>query len=333
MDLRRDEDLAGKLYEAYDSLDLRGMRQLANTLREREEDASAAPSRWRRRALGRFNRNYDRVNAEASSAGGDALLAKLDSKLSEMGWAPLGGGLALEAGGGDGSYVPALSSRFEHVLFVDASLCNVVLASKLAEEHRLPNVTCVRADVLNLPFPDDCFRLVHQNGVVEHVSDPQLMISEGVRVRCAAGYYVCVSPNRLSITPEPHFGLPLFGLIPPSMRRVLIPIVRGISESEAGTDPRSLVQLLSFVDFVGGQEVVAFFLPRRLPFTARQTPIRRLVRGALSTEWLGAAVDVALNRVLLPIMPQHILIARDQSSHPSVLPITSAAAPVAASNA
>ncbi len=324
MDLRQDERFARALAESYGSVDLAGLRKLAGDLRQSTQETTSSPSWWRQRALTRFNRNYVRVNAEASGAGGDALLAKVDSKLAETGWPPLGRGTVLEAGGGEGCYLPAFSARFQHAVFVDASLCNVLLAAKLAEELGLDNVTCVRADVMRLPFPDGHFDVVHQNGVVEHVPEPTSMVAEARRVRRPDGFYICVSPNRLGITPEPHFGLPLFGVIPPPLRRALIPVVRGIPEGEAGTDPRSLRQLRSFVDQSGEEEVVVFFLPRRLPFTARQTTIRRLVQGVLSTDHLGRVVDFALNRLLLAFMPQHIVIARRRHQAPAATPTDAA---------
>ena len=57
-----------------------------------------------------------------------------------------------------------------------------------------------------------------------------------------------------------------------------------------------------------------FFLPRRLPRTARQTTVRRLVRGALDLPVLGGALSFLLNRVLLPVVPQHIVVARRADS-------------------
>ena len=185
-----------------------------------------------------------------------------------------------------------------------------MLAAKLVEQDGLGNVVCVRADVMALPFVTAAFDFVHQNGVVEHVSDPVSMAREGIRVRRETGYYVCVSPNRMSLAPEPHCGLPGYGFIPDRVRRPLIRLRRGLTYEESATDPRSLRQLRRYLGAERGDESVVFFLPRKLPFTARQTPARRLVRKALDTPAVGTVLDRLLNVVLLPIVPQHIAIAR-----------------------
>ncbi len=309
MDLSADERLALELHGACQTASSSDVAELAGARRAEAQDRSST-SPLRRRARERFNRNLARVNTEAGTAGGDAILAKIDSKLSELGWRPLGNGPALEAGGGEGLYLAAFSERFAKVVFVDASLANIVLAAAAAAEQGLENVAFVRADVMALPFRTGLFDLVHQNGVVEHVEDPTRMAREAARVRHVHGYHVCVSPNRMAITPEPHFGLPGFGFIPPRLRAALIPLVRGLPFEEGGTDPRSLGQLQSYLAGGRDQESVIFFLPRRLPFTARQTPIRRLVRTTLERPRLGDAVDYTLNRLLLPVVPHHIAITR-----------------------
>jgi SAM-dependent methyltransferase len=308
MDLRADEEVARALHEAADSLSFEEVCDMAAALRARQEGRSSWASR-RLSTVQRFESRIAGVNAEGSPRGAEALLTKVDRKLDELGWAPLGKESALEAGGGQGLYLLALSGRFETVVFVDASLVNVVLADKIAREHGLMNVTCVRADVMALPFATGVFDLVHQNGVIEHVADPVAMAREGTRVRRTTGYYVCVSPNRMSLTQEPHFGLPGYGFIPDPIRRPLIRFRRGLSYEESATDPRSLGQLKRCLSG-NGDEVVTFFLPRHLPFTARQTRARRLVRRSLDTPVVGAALNYLLNVVLLPIVPQHIAITR-----------------------
>ncbi|MDQ4068125.1 MAG: class I SAM-dependent methyltransferase [Actinomycetota bacterium] len=316
MDLRNDEEVAAGLLGSSSELTFTELCQRLADLHVSQSDASTWPA-WRRWAQQRFHRNLARINTEGEAKGGEAILAKIDNKIAEAGWPPLGGRLALEAGGGEGLILPAFSSRFGTVVFVDASVANIVLAAKLAEERKLENVLFVRADVTRLPFGDDLFDFVHQNGVVEHVHDPVAMVNEGVRVRSRSGYYVCVSPNGMAITPEPHFGLPVFGLVPGGLRRVLIPVVRGGTFEQGGTDPRSLRQLRSYLRPAQGDEVIVYFLPRHLPFTARQTPVRRLVQRALSTHLVGDAIDTLLNRALLPVMPQHIAIVRASAPVPS----------------
>ena len=283
----------------------------------RQQAEAAGRSTWspeRAAACDRFHARLGRVNCEAASRGGHALLAKVDRKIDELAWPPLTGALALEAAGGAGYFLPAFAERFGRVVFTDASLPCLVLAAKLAEEQGLADVAFVRADVVRMPFAAGTFDFVHENGVIEHVHQPAAMLAEAARVRREDGYLVCVSPNRFTIAPEPHFGVPLYGAVPSPLRRRWVKARRGF-EDGTGTALRSLTQLRRDVaEGVPGDRTEVFFLPRHLDFTARRTGARRLVHRALATRWAGDLLDHLLNVTLLAVMPQHIVIAR-RSTH------------------
>ena len=309
MDLAADDRAGADLAEAAATVDFATLSRRA----ARQQAEAAGRSGWspaRRQACDRFHAGLIDMNSEAAASGGQALLAKLDGKIAQLGWPVLAGSMALEAAGGAGYFLPAFAERFGKVVFVDASLPGLVLAAKLAEEQGLADVAFVRADVVSMPFARGTFDFVHENGVIEHVHQPRRMLAEAVRVRKDDGYYVCVSPNRFTIAPEPHFGVPLYGAVPASVRKRLVLARRGF-EDGTGTDLRSLSQLRGDVaDSLAGEDTTVFFLPRRLPFTARQTTLRRLVRRALDGDRTGDLIDHALNVTLLPIMPVHIVIAR-----------------------
>lgn len=309
MDVAADNRAGAELAEAAAGA---GFAELARRAAAQQAEA-AGRSQWdpaRQEACDRFHARLGEVNREAAAQGGHALLAKVDAKIAELGWPPLQGSLALEAAGGAGYFLPAFAERFGRVVFVDASLPGLVLAAKLAEDHGLDDVAFVRADVVRLPFATGAFDFVHENGVIEHVHQPRAMLAEAARVRGPGGYYVCVSPNRFTIAPEPHFGVPLYGAVPAPVRRRLVRARRGFDDG-TGTDLRSLRQLRREVaDGLAGDQTTVFFLPRRLSFTARRTGLRRIVLRALTSPRVGDAVDYALNRTLLPVMPQHVVIAR-----------------------
>jgi SAM-dependent methyltransferase len=305
LDLESDDAFAAELHARFDDLDHAGLRDVARA--RGAERTGLSGERLVR--LREYHARLAANNAQADDRHAPVLLAKVEGRIAELGWPTLPTGIALEAGGGEGWYALGFAERFDRVVFVDASLANIVLAAKMAQERGLDNVAFVRADVMALPFRDGTCDLVHQNGVIEHVSDPDGMVSESVRVRSPDGYYVCVSPNRLSLMPEPHFGIPGFGFVPERMRKPLIARLRGF-EDEHGTDLRTLWALRRHFKRAGEKCVEVFFLPRRLPATARQTTVRRLVRGALDMPVLGGALSFVLNRVLLPVVPQHIVLAR-----------------------
>ena len=260
-----------------------------------------------RRARERFDRRYHAVEADVVSRGEGGITHKVNPYLESIGHPPLGGRWALEAGGGHGHYLVDFSRLYEHVLLVDCSLTLIVVAQRNAEEQGLENVHFVRGDATALPLASGSMDLVHENGVIEHVADPQALVNEGLRVVSDRGVYVILSPNRYPVTPEPHFRIPLFGAVPRPVRRWLLPRVRGV-RSEEGTDLRSLRQLRGYLRTAGERGAPIYFLPRRLDYTVRQTAIRRSVQRVLASRLAGGVVDWLLNRVLLPVMPNHIVV-------------------------
>lgn len=257
-----------------------------------------------RRAQERFERGYARVAGEVGFDHGRAILWKIDSFLQGIGQSPPSGGWALEGAGGHGFFLPDFSKRFENLVFLDALMVHILLAQKLVEERGIAGVRFVRADITNLPFRPGAFDFVHENGIIEHVADPQAMVDEGIRVTSNRGLYVCLSPNRYTFAPEPHFRLPFFGFIPRRLRRALLPRVRGIT-SEEGTDLRSLGELRSYLALAGHPDAPIFFLPRGLPETARSTGLRRVLKTLLRGP-LGGPISWTLNKVFLFGMPYHI---------------------------
>ena len=317
MDLAADYSAGAELAEASKALDFAGLARRA-AAQQAERSGKSAWSPRRRHACDRFHAGLSQVNSEAAAQGGEALLAKVDGKLDELGWPRPQGTLALEAAGGAGYFLPAFSRRFGRVVFVDASLPGLILAAKLAQEQGVADVAFVRADVVRLPFADGVFDFVHENGVIEHVHQPSMMLAEAVRVRKGGGHLVCVSPNRFTVAPEPHFGIPLYGAVPAAVRRRLVPALRGF-EDGAGTDLRSLGQLRRDMEQgLVGDDATVFFLPRRLSFTARQTFLRQLVRRVLDSQRAGAVVNHALNVTFLALMPQHIVVAHCPAAEVSV---------------
>ena len=235
--------------------------------------------------------------AEAANTGGDV---------------GIGGEWGLEAGSGPGFHAPGFARRLGALVVLDCSLANLVLADAVCRETGTQHVLLVRADVERLPIRGGSMAFVHENGVIEHVADPQKMVDEAVRVMADGATYVCLSPNRYPVTLEPHFRLPLFGLIPPSVRRILIPHTSGHT-SETGTDLRSLRDLRSYFRTARVKPEV-FFLPPRLQATVRDTPLRRAVMSIMARPATRAVLLTAVNRVLLPIAPYHFAVVTTRRS-------------------
>lgn len=301
VDLAADYRQAQDLMAVWHGSSFSGLQQLLGA----SESGGACSSPSREAAHGRFARKYGRVAAEVGLAHGAAILSKVDAHLTSMNESSIRGRWCLEAAGGHGLFLVDFAERFENLVFVDCSLSHILLAKKLMEERSIDNVAFVRADVTELPFVSGRFDFVHENGIIEHVADPQRMIDEGLRVCSSDGIFVCLSPNRFTIAPEPHFRIPVFGFIPQAIRRKLLPRARGLT-SEAGTELRSLRELRSYLR--SARDASIFFLPRGLQSTARRTTLRRMVHFLLAGRWTGRLVAWFLNGPLLPVMPYHIAV-------------------------
>jgi ubiquinone/menaquinone biosynthesis C-methylase UbiE len=270
--------------------------------RDARDEAAAAPACCR--AQERFARLYAAGDAEVGLASGVGIVTKVNAALEDQGHPPLGGDAALEGGSGHGLHLPGFAPHFKRVVLVDCSLVHLLMARRLAEEQGIEGAIFVRADLTALPFRDGAFDFVHENGVIEHVEDPQAMVKEGLRATSGRGTFMVLNPGRFPVTPEPHFRLVLFGAFPRALRARLIPHLRGVT-SEAGTDLRSLSSLRGYFAQAGASPLL-FFVPRRLRATVRQTGIRRAVRAALQNPAGAALLDLVLNRLLLGVMPYQI---------------------------
>jgi len=317
LDLEHDAAVAVKVAERAPEMEYKALSDYGNALLQGEAVGEPDTGTLRGRAQKRYERWYHCVACEVGDSAGDGTVERVEASLRSRALPPLGRGLAVEAGSGVGRHVPGLARHFDLVVCIDCSLTNLVLAKEFAERAGTANVRFVRANVEQLPLASESADLVHQNGVIEHVADPQAMVDESLRVTSSEGSYACISPNRYPITPEAHFKLPLFGLIPRSLRALLLPIVRGV-DSEVGTDLRSLRELESYFATAGATHSHFFFVSPRTQSTVRQTRLRSAIVGGLDLPLLGRLFDLVLNRLLLPIAPYQVVVAsRDRGQRSS----------------
>ena len=319
-DLADDTSLGLELLELFDQHSYAELRNQAQSSRTTKSGLVSDPHAqllnsqlaiWAQR---RFSRRYERVSSEVGRNHGQQILHKVETRLQDLGRPPMPSNLAIELGGGDGQYLLGFAEKFEHVVFVDGSLANVVLAKALARDDGIANITFVRADITAVPISSSTFSMVHANGVIEHVNTPIALTTEIVRLTNTSGYSVVVSPNRNPITFEPHFRLPLFGLIPRLIRRPLIVIARG-KGSEAGTDLLSLRRLRNTLLQTNAAWDV-FVIPRGIDSTARQTRLRSIIARSMRSP-VGAVADWLINRVFLPIAHSHIAIGQRRQYPPT----------------
>jgi SAM-dependent methyltransferase len=246
----------------------------------------------------------------AQLAHGPAILEKIPQYLD--GAAPLPEGIALEDGAGLGLYVDGFSSHFKHLIVVDLSIAQLLLARKIMDERSIQNVTLICANVERLPFKSDVFDFVHSNNVIEHVSDQKALLREAWRVLKPTGLFFLLSPNRFSLYFEPHFRLPGYGFFPKVLRRKIIRVRQKRSVDDVSL--LSLGELRKLVIGQFGEGVHISFIPRRLSNTVTGGGIRNLLVKLLNFKLFGATTDFLINRVLLVVMPYHAVLCIKRSA-------------------
>ncbi len=119
----------------------------------------------------------------------------------------------VELGCGTGAFLVAAIQRFEFVVGLDISLTWLVAAKKRLEEQGMA-CSLVCACVERLPLQSSQFDLTVAFDVLEHVTDARPMLEEIDRVTRAGGKIVCTTPNRYSLSAEPHVGVWGVGFLP-----------------------------------------------------------------------------------------------------------------------
>lgn len=105
--------------------------------------------------------------------------------------------LILEAGFGTGRYCIALSEKYKlsEVIGVDNSRNACELARDGAVARNITNINFVQADIFNLPFKNNCFDVVYNDGVLEHFLNYFSAFGEMIRVTKTNGKLVVCVPN------------------------------------------------------------------------------------------------------------------------------------------
>lgn len=131
--------------------------------------------------------------------------------------------LALEVGCGTAALGSVLAKRARQVVVSDVALSWLVLARHRLAEGGIDNATVVAAAVDHLPLASASVDLVVGADVVEHVPDAAAMVRSCCRVLRPGGHLWLSTPNRFSLTPEPHVRLWGVGFLP---RRAGVAYVR-----------------------------------------------------------------------------------------------------------
>ena len=123
------------------------------------------------------------------------------------------GGTILEIGCGTGGLVVAAARAGRAVVGVDIASRWLVVARRRLADHGL-RAPLLAAEAERLPWPDATFDAVVADSVLEHLDDPARALREWRRVLTPGGTLVVWSPNRFTLTTDPHLGLWGLGWMP-----------------------------------------------------------------------------------------------------------------------
>lgn len=119
----------------------------------------------------------------------------------------------LDIGCGTGPLAIAEARRGSRVTAVDVGMRWLVLARERCREAGV-SVSLVCANAESLPLRDAAFDVVAGESVIENVADQSRALREAARVLGARGVLWLSMPNKRSMGPDPHLGLPALGWFP-----------------------------------------------------------------------------------------------------------------------
>lgn len=143
--------------------------------------------------------------------------------------------VALEIGCGTAALGSQLTRRCRWVVATDVSLAWLALARHRLRDAGMANVTLIAATADTLPFAANTFNLVAAADVIEHVPDPGRMVLDAYRVLKEDGTLWLSTPNRFSLTPEPHVRVWGVGWLPRPLGVRLVRQLRGVDYQDIKT--------------------------------------------------------------------------------------------------
>lgn len=150
-------------------------------------------------------------------------------------------GIGLNIGCGIGGCAAVMAADFDHVVAVDPSLPDLIMARKSFEEQGVKNVTLVQGFAQSLPLADIAVDFAVAENVLEHLITIDKAFEEVARVLKPDAVFAGDSHNRYDLLrPEPHVMLRGVGSLPRGLQGWYVRWRRGIDDYE------NTVRLLSF---------------------------------------------------------------------------------------
>jgi len=156
----------------------------------------------------------------------------------------------LEIGCGTAPLLQAAALQYRQVVGIDVAFRWLILARRrLADAGIHAPLLCACAEAL--PFPDAVFDRVVADSTIEHLRSPEEALRECARVLPAGGWLMGATPNRFSLGPDPHVGLPAGGYLPNGVIATYVRRKGGIPPRRQLQSLGSLRRLLDEAGFEG----------------------------------------------------------------------------------
>jgi ubiquinone/menaquinone biosynthesis C-methylase UbiE/uncharacterized protein YbaR (Trm112 family) len=157
-------------------------------------------------------------------------------------------GSLIDVGCGTAPLLVAAGDRYERIAGVDIALRWLVIAQKrLADAGVSAPLICACAEAL--PFSSESFDLAVAEATLEHLRDQSAGLRECHRVLRERGRIFLTTPNRHSLGPDPHTGLPAGAMLPRGITATYVRRKGGIPPMRHLLTARSLRMELEQVGF------------------------------------------------------------------------------------
>lgn len=182
---------------------------------------------------------------------------KCESQLDH--WlAPFAAPGTLEIGSGPGQLLSAAARRGECIAGIDVSLEWLVVSKYMVAANG--GEALLAAGLAEaLPVRNGAFQAVISLDVIEHVGDQAGFVRELSRVLAPGGRFALSTPNRFSLSPEPHVGVWGVGYLPVSLQAAWVRLVSG--QEYAYTRLLSRTEVLRLFEPDGRIEASVVFPP------------------------------------------------------------------------
>ncbi len=155
----------------------------------------------------------------------------------------------LDVGCGTAPLLVTAAARYQAVVGIDVAFRWLVLARRrLADAGVDVPLLCANAEAL--PFRAGAFDRVVCDSTLEHLRDAGLALDECARVTRPDAKLFVATPNRFSIGPDPHTGLPAGGFLPAAFVAAYVRAKGGVPPERRLYGPEGLRRLLDAHGFV-----------------------------------------------------------------------------------